>query len=128
MRSAGISGLAWAGHRTGLFEARGVRTGGDSGKTAVRLTNNLIPAREIGRTRVLLTNTGFSPPWVISAAISRLWEGGREPGPVGGSSGVLLTLRVRSVVRQVQNDRLQERWGGHSCLPRADRNVCPTCH
>ena len=29
-------------------------------------------------------------------------------------------------VRQVQDDRLQERWGRHSCLPRADRNVCPT--
>ena len=30
-------------------------------------------------------------------------------------------------VRHVQDDRLQERWGRHSCLPRADRNVCPTC-
>jgi hypothetical protein len=49
------SRFARAGHQTGLFEARGVRRGGEgSGKTAVLLTNNRTPAHGIGKTRVLL--------------------------------------------------------------------------
>jgi len=51
----------------------------------------------------------------------------------GGSSTTTPTRSSGSdwgdalVVHQTKNDRFLERWGRHSCLPRADKNVCPTC-